>query len=366
MKVAMVLRNFTRRGSARYATEVSSYMAKQGHDVHIFSNQGDAIAGLKLHKLPMLPGNFYLSEASLIAAATARVRRGRFDVVYSQPGRYFTPHVAGVHILTRPWMAYKREHNMPIGTGERVLAQIEAWNLHRCKRAVAISQRIKDELIEWYGVPESKIAIVHNGVNTEEFKPRGGEVRERVRRQYDIPADCKLLLFIGNPFSRKGLGHLIEAIPRLDRDVHLLVFGRDDAAPYIRRCRELGIHNRVKFVTGRLIDDIAGLYAAADVFVFPTLYEPFGLVITEAMASGLPVVTSARAGAAELIEDGRDGLLLKDPTNPNEIAERLSVLMGSDRLMRNMGREARKKAEQHSWDKAAANWLKVFEEAARA
>ena len=108
-------------------------------------------------------------------------------------------------------------------------------------------------------------------------------------------------------------------------------------------------------------NEIEKYFSSADIFVFPTLYEPFGLVILEAMASGLPVVTSKLAGAAELIENGKDGLLLDDPKNPKEIAEKVNYLIENERIRRAMGRNARKKAEKHPWERTAKEMLEVFE-----
>ncbi|HKZ45180.1 MAG TPA: glycosyltransferase family 4 protein, partial [archaeon] len=95
---------------------------------------------------------------------------------------------------------------------------------------------------------------------------------------------------------------------------------------------------------------------------FPTQYEPFGLVILEAMASGLPVVTTKLAGAAELIEDGKDGLLLDNPKSSDEIARKLNYLIENDAMRRKVGKNARKKAEKYTWKKTADEMLKVFEE----
>ena len=111
-----------------------------------------------------------------------------------------------------------------------------------------------------------------------------------------------------------------------------------------------------------LVPDVGKIYAACDIFVLPTFYEPFGLVILESMACGLPAVTSKLAGAAELIDDGKDGIHLKDPKNFQVLAEELNYLMLNDSVRKKMGKNAREKAEKHTWERTAKIMLNAFEE----
>jgi UDP-glucose:(heptosyl)LPS alpha-1,3-glucosyltransferase len=150
------------------------------------------------------------------------------------------------------------------------------------------------------------------------------------------------------------------------KNVKLVVIGisipSDPIEKYKKQAVDLGVGDRFIFAGKR--SDVYKYFAAADIFVLPSVYEPFGLVVLEAMASGLPVVVSKVAGAAELIEDGKDGLLLENPKNPKEIAEKINYLLEENELKR-IGRNARKKAEKYPWKKTAEEMLKVFEEVAK-
>ena len=129
---------------------------------------------------------------------------------------------------------------------------------------------------------------------------------------------------------------------------------------YIELAKSLGLEKKIVFNLN-LTSDIRKIFAAAAMFVFPTLYETFGLVILEAMASGLPVITSEIAGAAELIDHQKDGLVLKDPENPEEISNYINYLLDNPVARRKIGEMARKKAEKYSWENTAKCMLKVLE-----
>ncbi len=358
MRIAFVLRHITDKGSSKYAVEVIKYMLKKGHEIHVFANKWDDIKGVRFHKIPVFTKNFLIQEFSLIFLSTliVNMQRYRFDAVYSQPGRFFSPDVAGVHICATGG------GNKPKGILNRMLYEIEKINLKRAKRIIAVSNAIKNELVKNYCIPKEKIAAIHNGVNLKEFSLQNKNIRLEIRKRYKIKENEILLLFVGNPFSRKGLKYLIRALHILKRkNARLMIIGHDDdITPYMKLAEKLGIREKITYI--EFVERVSDYFSAADIFVFPTLYEPFGLVITEAMASGLPVVVSRCAGAAELIEDGKSGLLLDNPKNPEEIAEKINMLIKDKRLRNRLYIQARNAAERHGWERAAERWLKVFEE----
>jgi len=141
-------------------------------------------------------------------------------------------------------------------------------------------------------------------------------------------------------------------------DVELFIVGSGDEKFYGQLAELKEVRERIIFVTHRI--NIWEYYAASDIFVFPTIYEPFGLVIVEAMAGGLPVITSRSAGAADFITDGVDGLLLSDPGNINDLVAKIELLLSNAKLRKTMGEHARKTAEKLSWDQIAQKTLEVY------
>ena len=132
-------------------------------------------------------------------------------------------------------------------------------------------------------------------------------------------------MLVGNDWKKKGLANLIEALAQLkDLPLALVVAGKDDAAPYQNRLRELGLDGKVKFCPPRA--DVQWYYAAADVYVGPSLEDTFAQPPAEAMACGLPVITTATNGTAEIMTDGVDGLILQDPNDVAGLAQRIRWL----------------------------------------
>jgi UDP-glucose:(heptosyl)LPS alpha-1,3-glucosyltransferase len=228
---------------------------------------------------------------------------------------------------------------------------------------VAISQRVKQEVLRNYPfVDAERVHVIYSGVNLQEFHPKHRKKASAIRKKFTIPQDEKLLLFVGNPFGRKGLESLIRALSILKSEEYvLLVSGNDDPTPYQKLAKGLGIIHRIRWNIG-LTYAINQFFAASDIFVLPTRYEPFGLVILEAMASGLPPITSRIAGAAELIEDGKEGLLIENPHDVEEIASKINLLLGDDSLLRRMRKRCRQKAEKYPWSRTAHLMLRVFEQ----
>jgi UDP-glucose:(heptosyl)LPS alpha-1,3-glucosyltransferase len=186
-------------------------------------------------------------------------------------------------------------HAVTLGLERRVFA--------RTSQILAISRRGADEIARLYGVTDARLSVVYNGVDLERFHPRlRAQHRAAARDEAGVPPGAWAALFAGSGFERKGLATAIRAQALAgNAGGHLLVVGRGDTAPYRRLAAELGVAARVVWLGPR--PDIERWYAAADALVLPTRYEPFGNVHLEALATGLPVVTSVVAGGAEVVDE---------------------------------------------------------------
>jgi UDP-glucose:(heptosyl)LPS alpha-1,3-glucosyltransferase len=197
------------------------------------------------------------------------------------------------------------------------------------RRLIALTPRVRNELIEHYAVPEADIALLPNGYNPQEFNPgRRAAERDVVRAELGYAADDKVLLFVANELERKGFFPLVEALATLrEPQVKLLVVGRVSLDGQQSLLSRLGVQKQVRCIGPSA--DVGRYYAAADMFVLPTYYEAWGLVIVEAIASGLPVLTSRVAGAAVAVQEPLAGLLLDDPKDSIEIAAKLKRLLAA-------------------------------------
>lgn len=358
MKIGIVLRSCKAAGSSKYVIETTKEFVKE-NDVHVFANHWDSLdRRVNVHKVPIVPGNFYMREASFMLFASAIMAGKKFDVTLAQPTRYFTPMIAEIQFIQRAWVEYRKANHMRITLGDRMLPKIEEYNLKRCKMAIAISQSVADDLARLYNFPEEKIRVVYSGVNCDEFSPENRKkYSKEIREIHGISDDEKIILFQGNPFDRKGLEYAIRALPFIQKDRKLLIVGNDDIRPCMKIAKKLGVGKRIIHVA--FTNEMKKYFAAADAFVLPSLYDTFALVVLEAMASGCGVAVSKYAGASELIKDGKEGFILEDPKNFRDLAEKTDILLNDKKVF---GKNARKKAEQCGWDKTAKGMLSVFEE----
>ncbi len=186
-------------------------------------------------------------------------------------------------------------------------------------RVIANSRLVAEELKAYYGLDEEKLKVVYNGVDEQRLNPaRSKEARQAARRELGLAPGEPALLFLGSGFERKGLAFACAALPKLPK-AKLLVAGRGRGAPYQRLARRLGVEARVVFLGQRA--DAPRLLAAADALVLPTIYDPCSNACLEALYVGAPVVTTLANGAAELIDQGVNGVLLKEPADPEALAE---------------------------------------------
>jgi UDP-glucose:(heptosyl)LPS alpha-1,3-glucosyltransferase len=223
----------------------------------------------------------------------------------------------------------------------------------RCwKRLVCISKRVAEEVNRIHGVPLEECRVIHNGTDVETFHPRH-------RRPGPGPAR---ILFVGSGFERKGLEQAIDALGRVKGDWRLRVVGRGAPRRYASRAAELGIAERVEFAGPQ--HDMPREYGGSDLVLFPTLYDAFGTVTLEAMATGLPVIVSRQAGSSEVVEHGRDGVVVEDPRDAAELAGAIEALVADAPRREAIGAAARRKAESHSIDRNVDRVVEIYREIA--
>ena len=171
----------------------------------------------------------------------------------------------------------------------------------RALRAVICNSRmVRDEIRERFGLPESKLHVIYNAVDSEVFSPQLKEHRAAIRGKLGVPESATVFLLVGSGYERKGVATAIAALARLPGDTYLFVAGRDKSrGRYKRLAQELGVANRVALLGAQ--DDVRPFFGASDAFVLPTVYDPCPNAVLEAMACALPVITTTKCGAAELV-----------------------------------------------------------------
>jgi glycosyltransferase involved in cell wall biosynthesis len=231
---------------------------------------------------------------------------------------------------------------------------------------VAISQSVKDDLALLEGAPPEAVTVVPNGVDVERFHPDNrARHRASTRASLGLSDEHIAVLFVGNSWGRKGLRTAIEAIRGPGQEnARLVVVGDGVAAPFLDGL-PADVVERIIFA-GSQSQEVERFYAAADVFILPTLYEPFGLVILEALASGVPSIVSACAGASEWLNDGVDLVLLQDPANGEEARAALHSIVSDRAFASRLAMNGRRAAEGLQWGAVAEQLVEAASQRVRA
>ncbi len=230
-------------------------------------------------------------------------------------------------------------------------ARWEQQAFRQARQIVAVSNRVRQELLD-SGVAPAKIQVIGNGVDLEEFHPGSAD-----RRALGLPADVPLGLFVGNlRLMRKNLDTALRAMTRLPR-LHLAVAGTVEGSPYPSLAAHLNVSERVHFLGFRA--DMPDIMRACDFLAFPSRYEPFGLALLEALASGLPVLTAKSVGGAEIVTPAC-GRVLADAEDWEGLAAVAKIWMEQPEQMPKMRLAASAVAQEHSWLAMADAYLRLY------
>jgi glycosyltransferase involved in cell wall biosynthesis len=296
-------------------------------------------------------------------AASWSVLRSRGSRIVVSHGDSLIGDVCVVHAVNSASLAAKRSagyYRWLLNPSNLWVAWRDRWMLGggRYRRIVAISERVRQQLKDYYQVPDERIVTIPNGINLVRFKPANAASRAEVRREFDLAEDVPLVLFVGNQYHLKGLEFAIRSLAEMKTKAVLLVVGGDSAAPFKRLAEQLQLSERIIFAGAR--SDLPRLYPAADALVLPTLYETFALVCLEAMASGLPVLACPVGGIEDYLIHGVNGFHIN--RDPGDIAARLDLLLSDSDLSARIRERGLATAGNYAWEKIAAQYLNLFDE----
>ena len=373
MRIGVIRMRYTPYGGAEVFLErFISELLKRGHTVDVFSTDWRERDGVRVHRIKA-PGPKFIKPLLFAMNVKKEVLRVRPDVVVSLE-RTFSQDIYragdGCH---REWLERRAGSASPLkrlsialNPAHRVTLMLEKklFSSPGLKKVVANSRMVRADIIRHYGLPEKDICVIYNGINPLDFE--GGEdpvgKRKRLIRPLGVPEDSTVILFVGSGFERKGLISLIRALPRLkekDGGIWLVVVGKGNPSGYLKEAGSLGVSDRVIFAGA--VKDVIKYYLASDVFVLPSLYEPFSNACLEAMASGLPVVTSRANGASEIITEGKNGSVIEDPADPEEVALKVYPFLSKEKR-REAGSLARAAAMEYTIERNVSEFLKLLDE----
>ncbi len=378
MKIAFVVINANRReGTSRAIVEVAERLGIE-HHVSVFSRTAESVDHSRFCweriVCPSWPDVAEFEGFRL--AAERRLRRNTFDIIHSAGCNVRVADVYAIQTVHPSKMSINAMESRDVNTkglrrwtrrlyDERVVSAERACYVSCNDRGIVgylpVSHGTYRELQEHYPVGEAMVEVIPNGADIEHFHPRLREsVRGTVRRELGCDDSKVVFLFAGGEWRRKGLELALRAMAASQSRQALLVVAGDDPqrSEFYKIAQYLMIQDRVRWLGFR--KDIAHLYAAADVFLFPSSYEAFSLATIEAASTGLPVVMSNISGAEELLGDGRGGVIVA--RNVGALAGVIDELSSDDQRRRELGSQGRTKVEEKfTWDLISRNTERFYE-----
>lgn len=344
MKIALIRKEYTCSlgGAEQYVVNLSRQLLKIGHEVHVFANTFDEPShpGITFHKVPMLAFFSPLKNLTFALNTKRLLKKETFDIVngFSQVYHqdiYRMGDGLHLHYLKTKYphtllrcLTYLNPRHLVI-----LLIEKQIFKPQHVRHIIANSTMCKQQAIHHYRVPQERIDVIYNGVDLDRFTPGRRETyRMQVRESLHISDQEIVLLFVSRNYKRKGLDCLIKSLSHLGGKAHtvkVIVVGRGNPKLFKRLAGRLGLLDKIIFVGEETV--MEAYYGASDLLVLPTRYDPFSNVCLEALACGLPVITTKSNGAAEIIEDGKNGIIIDDAENTEALANAISLLLSKNR-----------------------------------
>jgi UDP-glucose:(heptosyl)LPS alpha-1,3-glucosyltransferase len=371
MKVALVVMHTdpARGGRERYTVDLAASLVSRGHEVALLASSHDDVpAGVKSVRLNARGLGQLFRYNRFLDSLDAHLDRTRYDVVhamlpvphcdiYQTHAGLVEANVANDSLATRIFTP-RRARTAAV---EREMIEAPSPPLVLC-----ISEYVKGIVRQWYPLDDAHLPILFNAVDTRKYDPAARpEARDAARARYGLSADDTVALFVGQDYERKGLREAIEALGRLKAApgsltarMKLLVIGRPSGAKYVALAQQLGVADAL--IMGGHTDDAYGAYAAGDFLVLPTKHDPCSLVVLEALAMGVPVISTRFNGACEIMTPGRHGFVIDDPADTVALASAMQSLSNREQRFP-MATACLELRPRLSWERHIDGMLAIYE-----
>jgi UDP-glucose:(heptosyl)LPS alpha-1,3-glucosyltransferase len=348
VKIALVRKDFSPKGGGgeRYSVDLARALRDSGHEVHIFAHRYEPMKGISLHTVAVPLKPFGLQNWLFAKNVRRALSGNEFDIVNGISQIYPQDIYRlgdGIH---KHWLTVRRPRLFShlydkVSPRHRLLLHLEKkiFSPGNYKRIIANSELCKQHAINYYKVPPQLVDVIFCGVDFAIFNSSVRNEGAQLRTSLGIGGEAIVVLFVGTNYERKGLDTLLQAMSRLryKEKYRLLVVGKGNIPLYQRVAQRLGLQEITIFCGFQ--EQMPPFYGAADIFVLPSYYDPFGNVCLEAMACGLPVITTRETGVSELMAHGKSGFVMDHPGNISVLANWLEALEDPE-LRRSMGSEA--------------------------
>jgi glycogen synthase len=370
-------------GLARHVRKLAESLAERGLDVHVLTRGGeesppeDVAGGVEIHRVrePTRPrdlGEFVAwverMNSDMLAAGVELGDRYEFDLVHGHDWlvagacdhlarRFDSPLVTTIHATE-----HGRHQGWVDEHPQSYIHGVERWITNRSDRVIACSYYMREQVADIFGVEEDRVTVIPNGIDPDEMQPHDGPELERLRSEFAAPHE-RLVLLVGRLVYEKGFQIALEAMPALIERVprtRFIVAGSGTHEEQLRaQAEELGLGAEGTFL-GWIGDDVLhSLYRIADVCVVPSIYEPFGLVALEAMASGCPCIVADTGGLREVVPHDEVGLRFR-ARDPDDLIDVTARVLSQPELGRRLVAEAHEHVRRFDWLDVAGRTASVY------
>ncbi|PVX25832.1 MAG: glycosyltransferase [Candidatus Bathyarchaeum sp.] len=382
MKVGTLTWEFPPRvvgGIARHCEGLAKALVKQNHDVHLFtldfpgSPDYEEMDGVKVYRASTELGhpnfltwvllfNHFLSKR--MADTTKTVD---FDVMHVHDWLAAFSGISFKHYIKKPMVL--TVHSTEVGRAQGLhspdsfsINGIEWWSTYEANRVIVCSQSMKDEICNHFNIPEKKVDVIPNAIDPTKYQTSAD--RGAVRQRYGVGWGEKLILCVGRLVPQKGVEYFIRAIPAIAKsypEAKYIIVGEGWSRDILEaEARASGHADKIKFTGFAPDKEVIELMTSADVLVVPSIYEPFGIVALEGMATGVPVVASNVGGLAEVIDHDRTGVFVY-PRSPESIAWGIGKILSDPDHAKWLAKNAKEKLHKaYSWEAVAMKTVEVY------
>ncbi|RMF98303.1 MAG: glycosyltransferase family 1 protein [Candidatus Schekmanbacteria bacterium] len=370
LKIAFVHSKYsTVGGTEKYLFRITKELSKRGACVDYYTSkiETEPIKGIHIHKIGAIkkPASAFL--LSFLLTSSSALKNKKYDIIQSS-GKTIPANIyrlgGGLH---NDYISNKGGGISSFSFHSLMVRLIEKniFSRKKFRKLIAPSKRIKSLLVRKYFIEEEKIEVLYNPilidiVSEEERQKR----RKSFRSAHNIGEDSLCYLFAAGNFSLKGLKELINAYSFLPDEIknksYVIVAGGGNKKRYLSLLKERKIEDRFIFL-GKITDEMQDIYSSGDILVHPTHYDPFSNVCLEAMAYGIPVITTAINGFSEIIENGSEGYVVSKPDDIVEISNLMNEL-AKDEIRKEMSKRCKSKSGNFDIDKHMNCLINIYNE----
>jgi glycogen(starch) synthase len=372
-------------GLGTHVHKLAVNLARMGVNIHVITKDApdapdyEQSEGVQIHRVPLyapeipqdewVPWTLQFNVALLERAVPLiNERIGKVHVLHAHDWLVAHAGIALKHAYRIPLVAtihateYGRHQGHLPGPMQKTIHQIEWWLTFESVRTIACSNYMRDEVVHIFELPEDKVTVIPNGIEYELFKTDADSAR--IRKQF-IEPDSRMVFFVGRLVYEKGVQTVIEAMPKVLEEVPDLRFLVAGTGPHARALQvmidEFGMSEKIKLLGFVDADKLVKFYKCADITVVPSIYEPFGMVVLEAMVAGCPVIVADTGGLKEIVVHEETGLCFK-PNDSESLAQAMIRVLTDDELAQRLTGDAHRFiGEKYNWERIARHTMDVYE-----